>query len=133
MPELATDQKHFLDDNPYVGTVTTLRRDGSPHATIVWVDVRDGVVGFNTARGRAKVRHIERDPRVSLLVVDPRDPMRWVAIAGRAELVDEGADEQMDRLAKKYTGEDRFENPTPDQARVQVRIRPEHVDSSGFD
>jgi PPOX class probable F420-dependent enzyme len=133
MPELAKDQKHFLDDNPYVGTVTTLRRDGSPHATIVWVDVRDGVVGFNTARGRAKVRHIERDPRVSLLVVDPNDPYKWVAVAGRAELVDDGADEQIDKLAKKYIGKETYPWRRPEEQRVSVWVRPEKVDSSGFD
>ena len=86
---------------PYVGSVTTLRPDGSPHSTVVWVDVRDGAVGFNTARGRAKARHIERDPRVSLLVVDPNDAYKWVAVSGRAELTDEGADEQIDQAREE--------------------------------
>jgi PPOX class probable F420-dependent enzyme len=133
MPELAEDQKHFLDDNPYVGTVTTLRGDGSPHSTVVWVDVRDGEVGFNTAQGRAKVRHIEGDPRVSLLVVDPNDPYKWVAVWGRAELTDEDADRQIDKLAKKYIGRDTYPWRNPHEQRVSVWIRLEAVDSSGFD
>jgi PPOX class probable F420-dependent enzyme len=133
MPELSEDQKHFLDDNPYVGTVTTLRPDGSPHSTVVWVDVRNGVVGFNTARGRAKVRHIEHDPRVSLLVVDPNDAYKWVAVSGRAELTDEDADRQIDKLAKKYIGRDTYPWRNPQEQRVSVWIRPEAVDSSGFD
>src|SRR5918912_1558710 len=99
-------QTEFLDQNPYVGTVTTLRGDGSPHSTIVWVDVRDRTVGFNTAHGRTKVRNLKRDPRVSLLVVDPSDPYKWVAVSGHAELTDDGADEQIDKLANKYIGED---------------------------
>ena len=133
MPKLAEDEKHFLDDNPYVGTVTTLRGDGSPHSTVVWVDVRDGVVGFNTAHSRAKVRHIEHDPRVSLLVIDPNDPYKWVAVTGRAELTDEGADRQIDKLAKKYIGRDTYPWRNPDEQRVTVWIKPEAVDSSGFD
>jgi PPOX class probable F420-dependent enzyme len=76
---LDSKQKQFLDENPFVGSATTLRKDGSPHTTVVWVDTEDGKVSFNTARGRAKERHIARDPRVSLLVVDPNDPYRWVS------------------------------------------------------
>src|ERR1043166_5276168 len=53
MPSLTPAQREFLD-NPYVGTVTTLRADGSPHSTVVWVEQQDGALSFNTARGRAK-------------------------------------------------------------------------------
>jgi len=52
---LKEKERQFLDENPFVGIVTTLRDDGSPHSTVVWVDVEDGKVSFNTARGRAKV------------------------------------------------------------------------------
>jgi PPOX class probable F420-dependent enzyme len=130
---LAAAQKDFLDRNPYVGTVTTLRRDGSPHSTVIWVDVRDGTVGFNTAHGRAKVRHLKHDPRASLLVVDPNDAYRWVAVSGGAELTDDGADEQIDKLAKKYVGADVYPWRTPDERRVSVWITVEKVDSAGFD
>jgi PPOX class probable F420-dependent enzyme len=129
-----------LDDNaqkfleqPYVGTVTTLREDGSPHSTIVWVDVDDDGLSFNTAAGRAKPRHLERDPRLSLLVVDPEDTYRWVSISGTAELTTDGADGQIDRLAKKYLGKDEYPWRKPDEQRITVRINPEHVDSYGFD
>jgi PPOX class probable F420-dependent enzyme len=76
-------EREFLD-NPFVGILTEHRPDGSLHTTPVWVDA-DGraEVSFNTARGRLKERDIARDPRVSLLVVDPDDPYRWVSIAGR--------------------------------------------------
>jgi PPOX class probable F420-dependent enzyme len=129
------DEKHrsFLAENPFVGTVTTLRPDGSPHSTIVWVDVEDGAVSFNTARGRSKERYLSRDPRVSLLVVEPDDPYRWVAVSGRAELTEEGADEQIDKLAKKYLGQDHYPWRRSTEQRVKVRITPEKVDSSGFD
>jgi general stress protein 26 len=71
--KLTEKQKEFLK-NPYVGTVTTLREDGSPHSTVVWVDdVENGNVSFNTAYGRLKPTNLERDPRVSLLVIDPND------------------------------------------------------------
>ena len=49
MAALKEKERRFLDENPFVGVVTTLRADGSPHSTVVWVDVEDGKVSFNTA------------------------------------------------------------------------------------
>jgi len=54
MAKLEDKPRKFLDENPYVGVATTLREDGSPHSTIVWVDVEGDKVSFNTALGRAK-------------------------------------------------------------------------------
>ena len=125
-------QREFLAENPFVGVATTLRPDGSPHSTVVWVDVEDGVVSFNTEEGRAKVRHIDEDPRVSLLVLDPSDPYKWVAVGGTAEVTTQGAREQIDKLAKKYLGKDTYPWYNPEKKRLKVLIRPAHVDSSGF-
>jgi PPOX class probable F420-dependent enzyme len=130
MAELTDSQKQFLDQ-PFVGVVSTVRPDGSPHNTVVWVDQEDGYVEFNTARGRAKPRYLERDPRATLTVVDPENPYRWLSVTGEAELVDEGADEQIDRLARKYLGKDEY--PWDKAGRVTVRIKPEKVDAYGLD
>jgi PPOX class probable F420-dependent enzyme len=133
MAKLEDKQKQFLADNPFVGTVTTLREDGSPHSTVVWVDVEDGKVSFNTARGRAKPRHLEHDPRASLLMVDPSNSFKWVAVSGHTELTEEGADAQIDKLAKKYLGKDEYPWRNPEETRVKVLIEPEKVTASGFD
>jgi PPOX class probable F420-dependent enzyme len=132
MATIDDKQREFLEQ-PFVGTVTTLRNDGSPHSTIVWVDTDTDEVLFNTAVGRAKERHLRKDPRVSLLVVDPEDTHRWLAISGNAELTTEGADAQIDKLAKKYLGQDEYPWRSPGQQRVMVRIRPERVEGYGFD
>jgi PPOX class probable F420-dependent enzyme len=129
---LTDRQREFLEQ-PIPGAVTTLRDDGSPHTTVVWVDADDEGPMFNTASGRAKERHLERDPRLSLIVVDPQDQYRWLSVSGIAELTTEGADEQIDKLAKKYLGKDTYPWHNPDQARIKVRIRVEHVDSYGLD
>jgi PPOX class probable F420-dependent enzyme len=129
---LKEKQRQFLAENPFVGTVTTLRPDGSPHSTVVWVDADNGL-SFNTARGRAKERYLSRDPRVSLLVIDPANAYRWVAVSGRAELTEEGADDQIDRLAKKYLGKDSYPWRSAEEQRVTVRITPEKVDGSGIE
>jgi PPOX class probable F420-dependent enzyme len=131
--QLKERQKQFLDDNPYVGVVTTLRADGSPHSTIVWVDVEDGKPSFNTASGRAKPKHLEHDPRASLLVVDPNDAHKWVAVSGPVQVTQEGADAQIDKLAKKYIGQDEYPWRKPTEQRLKVLIEPEKVDTSGFE
>lgn len=132
MAKLTDEQRDFLA-NPYVGTVTTLRSDGSPHNTVVWVDVDGDTVLFNTAEGRAKPRHLRRDPRVALTVVDPQNPFRWLSVSGTAELTQEGGAEHIDRLSKKYTGRDVYANHDPDHPRLKVTITPERVDATGFD
>ena len=113
--------------------MTTLRDDGSPHSTVVWVEQQDGEVSFNTATGRAKERHLDADSRLSLLVVDPQNAYRWVAISGHGELTTEDADAQIDRLAKKYLGKDEYPFRSESEQRVKVKIRPALVDASGVD
>ncbi len=131
MPVLTERQKQFLQ-NPYTGVVVTLREDGSPHATVVWVDVDDdGVVSFNTETGRAKPRHLERDARLSLLVVDPANSYRWLAIDGVGEMTFEGAAEQIDRLSEKYTGVTPYRNHPKTERRVTVRIRATRIEGYG--
>jgi PPOX class probable F420-dependent enzyme len=133
MAKLEEKPRKFLDESPYVGVVTTLREDGSPHSTIVWVDVEGDKVSFNTALGRAKPKHLEHDPRASVLVVDPNDSYKWVAVSGPAEVTEEGADAQIDKLAKKYLGKDEYPWRNPEETRLKVLIEPEKVDASGFD
>jgi PPOX class probable F420-dependent enzyme len=133
MAKLEEKPRRFLDESPYVGVVTTLREDGSPHSTIVWVDVEGDKVSFNTALGRAKPKHLQHDPRASLLMVDPNNAFRWVAVSGPAELTEEGADAQIDKLAKKYLGKDEYPWRNPEETRVKVLIEPEKVDATGFD
>jgi PPOX class probable F420-dependent enzyme len=132
MTKLSEKQQQFLK-NPYVGVVTTLREDGSPHSTVVWVDIEDGIPSFNTALGRKKPANLEQDPRAALLVIDPNDAYKWVAVDGKAELTTDGADPQIDKLAKKYLDKDEYPFRQEGEQRLTVRIQPEHVTASGLD
>jgi PPOX class probable F420-dependent enzyme len=129
---LSAAERAFLE-SPFVGVVTDLRPDGSPHSTVVWVDVDDDGVSFNTAWPRAKPRYLEADPRVSLVVLDPHDPHRWIAIGGTTTLVDEGANDQIDRLSQKYTGREKYASHREGESRVSVRIFPTRIESRGID
>ncbi len=132
MARLSDAQRAFIEDNPFVGTVTTLRTDGSPHSTVVWVDTDGEAVRFNTARHRVKAKHLLRDPRVSVTVIDPQDQYRWVGVTGTAELTDEAADAHIDSLAKKYLGAERYPFRSAEEQRVTVRITIDKVDGIGF-
>jgi PPOX class probable F420-dependent enzyme len=132
MAELNESHRTFLEQ-PFVGVVTTLREDGSPHNTVVWVDVDERGPSFNTAYPRTKPRHLERNPRIALTVVDPNNPYKWVSVDGRAELTTEGADAQIDKLSGKYTGNPQYQGHKAEEQRVSVRIVPEHVLTSGFE
>lgn len=133
MRKTVTEKERAFLESPFVGVVTTLQRDGSPQSTVVWVDVDDARISINTARGRVKPRNLAHDPRLSLVVVDPGDPYRWLKVSGTGTLVDDGADEQIDRLSKKYTGRDVYGSRAPGEKRVSVRITIEKIDSHGLD
>lgn len=133
MPIL-TDKQADLFRGKNWGVVTTLRRDGSPHSTPVWVDSDGENVLFNTAVGRAKERHLRRDPRVSITVLPAENQQAgYVTVTGHAELVEEGAFEHIDKLAKKYIDQDTYPYLQPGEQRIIVRITPEKVDAMGVD
>jgi len=127
-----TDKQLRLFKEKNWGNVATIRPDGTPHVTPVWVDTDGENVLVNTAYGRAKVDYLQRDPRVAIEVHDQEDPQSaYVSVTGTAELVDEGADEHIDKLAKKYLGLDTYPYRSPDEKRVIVKIHPERIDAFG--
>jgi PPOX class probable F420-dependent enzyme len=116
------------------GTVTTLRSDGSPHSTPVWIDTDGENVIFNTSIGRAKERHLRRDPRVSVVVLPAEDQQSgYVSVTGTAELIEDGAVDHINKMAKKYIGQDEYPWLQPNERRVIVKITPDKVDTLGFD
>jgi PPOX class probable F420-dependent enzyme len=128
MVKLTARQVRILNGRHFA-TVATLMPDGSPQATVVWIETDGTYVYFNTAFPRIKARNLERNDRVAIAVFDPAHPYRDVlAIKGRAELIKEGADEHIDKLARMYTGRG-FKGYRPTETRVTVRVTPESVHS----
>jgi PPOX class probable F420-dependent enzyme len=124
VPESAKD----LFRRPNLAWATTVRADGTPHNTVVWVDVDDkGEIVFNTAVGRVKERHLRANPSIALSVLDPENPYHYVTVNGTAEITTEGALDTINRLAKKYINRDTYPNLQPGEVRVNVYVRPERV------
>jgi PPOX class probable F420-dependent enzyme len=131
MPKLSKKQAKLLTDRNW-GVIATIREDGSPHVTPVWIDYDGEAVLVNSAYGRAKVTNVQRDPRATVTVLPAENQQSgYVMISGRAELVDEGAREHIDKLAKKYLGEDSYPYLGPGERRVIIKIHPEIVDGFG--
>jgi PPOX class probable F420-dependent enzyme len=122
-----TQAQLFQDTN--LGSLATLRRDGSSHVTPLWVDWDGESVVINTALGRVKERHMRLDPRVSILVVDRNNPQRYVSVSGEATLDTDGAEDHIDKMAEKYMGVERYPEAArgPGEQRVIARIRVTHV------
>lgn len=112
--------------------LATLMPDGSPQVSPVWVDLDGDHILINSAEGRLKDKNIRRDSRVALSVTDPDNPYRHVAIRGKVvDITTEGADEHIDRMAKKYMDKDKYPFRSPDEVRVLYRIEAEKIGSMG--
>jgi PPOX class probable F420-dependent enzyme len=124
MAELPEEARKLLDA-PNFATVTSLNPDGGPQSTVVWVRTDGDDVLFSTAKGRRKPRNFERDPRVSLLVIDPDDPYRYVEVRGRVTMTPDPEGALIEELSQKYRGQSWEDKPGVE--RLIVRIRPEKV------
>lgn len=127
MAQLSEKAKRLISA-PNIGNLATLMADGSPHLTPVWIDYEDNRVLVNTAEGRQKVVNVRRDPRVAVSVFSFENPYEMVSIQGRVvETTHEGADQHIDKMAKKYLGQERYPFRRPGEQRVIIRIEPERV------
>jgi len=129
MAKLTEGQAAFLHEEPNVAVVAAQRKDGTAHQSVVWVDWDGEHVVLNLNTDRAKLQHMEHDPRVSLLVLDRDDPFRWLGIEGAvSDITPDGAYEHIVRQAGVYLDRESYELQ-PDEQRILVRIAPERVEA----
>ena len=126
--------ENFLDlfQKRAFANLGTIMSDGSPQVTPVWVDYDGKYVRFNSALGRVKDRNVRRDPRVSLSILDPDNPYRYMAIRGRVvEITQKGADDHINSLSQKYLDKPVYPFRQPGEVRVLYKIEPVNVTSLG--
>jgi PPOX class probable F420-dependent enzyme len=123
--------RELLEGKNFCGVVT-IGEDGRPDVVVVWVDTDGQDVLLNSAEGRAWPESLRRDPRVTLAVANHENPYEYVAIDGDvAEITPEGADEHIDKLAKKYLDKDEYPFRQPGEVRLLIRVRPSKVSVRG--
>ncbi len=133
MAQLSEPVRKLLEQ-PNFGHLATVMPDGSPQVTTVWVDTDGEHILVNTAEGRQKPRNIQRDGRVAINVVDQSNPYRQATIRGKiVEMTTDGADAHIDRLAKKYLGQDTYPFRQPGERRVVLKIAPTSIASQGLE
>ena len=117
--------RRILDGKNFA-TVATVRPDGAPQASVVWIK-RDGdAVLFSTTAGRQKAKNIAADPRISVSVFDLANPYDSVEIRGTAELSVDEVKRLPYELSHKYLGTDP-PKAEPGEVRLIVRITPGQV------
>jgi PPOX class probable F420-dependent enzyme len=115
----------LLDGKNYT-VLATINPDGSPQTSVLWVGRDGNDLLFSTVAGRVKHRNMERDPRVSVTVLDSADPENYVELRGRVSMTRD-VDRALDtRLSWKYDGRDPGED-RPGAVRVVVRMVVEKV------
>ena len=128
MSESFTPEARAIFAKRVLAHVASLDTEGAPHVTPVWVELDGDDIIVNTALGRAKARNLASDPRVAVSLTDPDDPYVVVAVRGTVVgFTTDGADEGIDRLAKKYLDVDTYPYRREGEVRVTVRIRPDRI------
>ena len=116
-----------LLDKPNHAVIATSNEDGSLHTAVIWADVIDGKLAVNSAVGRKWPTNIERNPQVSVCIYDQGNPYDYVEIRGEARGTTDGADDHIDRLAKKYLDKDEYPFRQPSEQRITYVIEPSLV------
>jgi len=132
MASVIPDKYRDLFDKKVFAGLATLMPSGAPQVTPVWIDYDGENVIFNTAVGRQKDKNLQADGRVSLALTDPDNPYRYLEVRGKVvERTTDGADDHINKMAKKYLGQDVYPFRQPGEVRVIYKIKPEHTSSMG--
>ena len=105
--------------------VTTLMPDGTPQTLPLWVDADDDHVLINTEVGRQRYKNLQRNPKVTVLIVEDGNWYSFAEVRGHldGEITGDEARTHIDALSHKYTGAD-YANPIQTE-RVVLKIAPD--------
>jgi PPOX class probable F420-dependent enzyme len=128
LPAKLTERAKTFIEGKNFAYLATLLPDGSPHVTPMWIDHEGDNILMNTAKGRVKLRNIARDPRVAITVADSNNPYDRIVILGRVvNQTEQGAEAHIDKLAKKYTGANKYQKSSPSEQRIILKIEPSRI------
>lgn len=124
--QLPDTAKKLLDAGAHV-VVATAMPDGSPQTSVLWATYEGDQLLLSTVVGRAKERNWRRDPRASVLILDPANPNAFVEVRGAVTLTSDGGPELIDRLSRIYYGEPYTGDEGTANVRVVARLTPQRV------
>jgi PPOX class probable F420-dependent enzyme len=128
MPAKLEGRAREIVEAPNYVVVSIPRSDGTVQSVVVWADVDGEQILLNSAIGRHWPANLKRAGRATVLAMAGNDPYEWVAVEGElVEATTDGADPDIDRLAKKYLGVDSYPYRRPDERRISFRLRPQRI------
>jgi PPOX class probable F420-dependent enzyme len=104
-----------LLDRPLFGALGTIRPDDTVQVNPMWFEYDGENVRFTHTNKRGKFRNLQRNPSMSLLLIDDQNPMSYLELRGRlTEVIDDPGGDFYVRLGRRYGNPD--QQPPPDKA-----------------
>lgn len=131
MSEIPASHADLLDAKAFAN-LASLGPDGEPQSHVLWFAWEDDHLKLSTTTSRQKYRNVERDRRVSLLILDPDNPYRYLELRGEVTEITPDPDKAfIDQLAGKYLGADEYPYKQPDAERIIMHVQPQHAVTFG--
>jgi PPOX class probable F420-dependent enzyme len=108
-------------------SLATVGRDGFPQVTEIWFLHDEGELKLSLNTARLKTRNLQRDPKVSLMLLDLEVPYRYLEVRGNAQVEPDDDYVFAGKLGAKYGGADLKEHDQPGESRVVVTVEPVNV------
>jgi PPOX class probable F420-dependent enzyme len=120
-----------ITDRPVLAVLATVSPTGAPQATPLWYHYDGEYFKTTCFTHRAKVRNIMQNPQVVMVIVDTLNNGQGLIVRGKAELLDEGAEEATTVNGVRYLGEKRGRISASELnamgSRVIIRIKPDKI------
>jgi len=126
-PSVPSTHADLLDAS--VATGATVGPDGRPQVSAVWFLNDDGTVKVSLNVARQKTKNPTANPAVTVFILDPANPARYLEIRGDATLEPDDDYAFADRLGAKYGGADLRAMDGPDGRRVVVSVDPVRINA----
>ena len=128
MVNITPEERKFFEDKNFA-FIATVNKDGSPQVTPVWIDTDGKNILVNVATSRQKLRNVKRDPRVAISIFDMTNPYKAIFVKGKVTSIQQGpeAESHIDKMAKKYIGQDIYPYRTSTEQRVLLIVEPQKV------
>src|SRR5689334_7302182 len=109
------DDLRPLLDRPLVASLGTIRPDDTVQVNPMWFEYDGEHIRFTHTNKRGKYRNLQRNPSMSLLLVDDTNPQSYLEVRGRlVEAIPDPKGEFYVRLGRRYGDPDT--QPPPDRA-----------------
>ena len=131
-PDVPTAYQDLVTQ-PIVAALATTMADGTPQVTPVWFSYHDGLFYVNAAVGRIKDKNIRARSYVALLIVDPTNPYRYLAVRGPVIDISDAdvGRRHIDELSFRYFGRPTYVSNDPDEVRARYTIKPDSISTMG--